>query len=420
MIKAALCTIGDEILIGQIVDTNSAFISAQLNKIGVKVETIVSIKDDESVIIDEITKLCKKFDIVITTGGLGPTKDDITKNALYKLSESNSYIENTEQLEIVKDFARRRGMPLLDLNRLQASVPDKCVVIPNIKGTAPGMFFKIKNRVSSSLLFSLPGVPYEMEFLMKSVLKHIKDNLKLSEIYHKTIVTFGIPESVLSNMIENWELSLPSYMKLAYLPNPLIGIRLRLSIYGCDFEKATKEVENQLSKLKIILGNAVYGEGNDTLETVLYQLLLRNEKTLSLAESCTGGEIGSLLTKIPGVSKVFNGGIIAYSNKAKTSILGVNEMTLLNYGAVSEECSKEMSEGARKIFQSDFSISVTGIAGPDGGTDEKPVGTAWISISSDKYTVSKKVVSTGDRQRIIERVSAEALNFLRLQLIENQ
>lgn len=420
MITAALCTIGDEILIGQIVDTNSSYIASQLNKIGVKVETIISIKDNESTIIDTLSSLCAKYDIVITTGGLGPTKDDITKEALFKLSGSLSFVESHEQLEIIKEFARKRGMPLLELNRLQASVPDKCKVIPNIKGTAPGMFFNIKNSDRSTLLFSLPGVPYEMEYLLQFVLQLIKKNLNLNEIYHKTIITFGIPESVLSNTIESWELNLPDYIKLAYLPNPLIGIRLRLSIYECEMDKAITEIENQILLLRKILGNAIYGEGDDNLEIVVTRLLQERGKTLSLAESCTGGQIASLLTKIPGVSKVFKGGLVAYNNDVKISKLKVSKETLLKYGAVSEKCAQEMSEGARRLFNSDYSVSVTGIAGPDGGSTDKPVGTAWISFSSENVTISKKVVSTGDRQRNIERVSAEALNFVRLQLIENK
>lgn len=420
MIKAAICTIGDEILIGQIVDTNSAQIAHQLNKIGVKVVEIVSIADEESIILEKLNVLCKQYEIVITTGGLGPTKDDKTKSSLYILTNSNSYNEDSSQLEIIKSFTLKRGEEFLELNRLQASIPDNCNAIPNIKGTAPGIFSRISKNNSDidSLIFSLPGVPYEMDYLLPYVLEIIKSNFHLLDIYHKTVITFGIPESLLSNKIEKWENNLPSHIKLAYLPNPLIGIKLRLSIYGCDVNSAKDEVDNQIIPLKEILGDAIYGENNDTLEIVIRSMLLEKGKTLSIAESCTGGQISSLLTKLPGISKVFVGGIIAYSNNLKVIELGVSEETISKFGAVSEECSQEMAQGVRKITGSDFSLSVTGIAGPDGGSIDKPVGTAWISISYNKVTVSKKITSLGDRQRIIERVSAEALNFLRLQLMQ--
>ncbi len=422
MITSAVCTIGDEILIGQIIDTNSSFIASQLNLIGVKVEAMLSIKDDKSVIESELKHLSDQYDVIIVTGGLGPTKDDITKDALFKISKSNNYKESSEQLEIIKEFASKRGMELLEINKLQASVPENCSVIPNIKGTAPGMIFKIlsdSEPLKKSILYSLPGVPYEMEYLLPYVLKNIKEEFDLNEIYHKTIVTFGIPESVLSNKIEDWELNLPDYVKLAYLPNPLIGIRLRLSVYEMSQSYREIEINKQISKLKNILGDSIYGEDNDTLETVVIDLLKKQGATLSLAESCTGGQIGSLLTKIPGVSKVFIGGVISYSNDFKLTELGVNNETLLKHGAVSKECAEEMSNGVRTRTNSDYSISVTGIAGPDGGSDAKPVGTAWISVSTESKTISKKIVATGDRRRNIERFSAEALNLLRLQLIEN-
>lgn len=421
MNSAAICTIGDEILIGQIVDTNSSAISQALNRIGVKVETMVSIKDDRAEIIDNLRRLCDKYNVVIVTGGLGPTRDDITKDALRELSGSKSYIENEAQLEIVREFARRRGMELLDLNRLQASVPDSCTVLTNIKGTAPGMFFKIKssNDFGESLLFSLPGVPYEMEYLLPKVINHLNESLKLEGIFHKTIMTFGIPESVLAKKIEHWELDLPEYIKLAYLPNPLTGIRLRLSVYGDKSVGCNKEIDERVRSLSDLLGEHIYGYEESTLQDEVFKLLKEKGKTLSIAESCTGGKILSLFTAIPGASDILRGGVVAYSNELKKDLLSVSDSTLVKYGAVSRECAAEMAKGVHEISKSDYSISVTGIAGPDGGSDEKPVGSVWIGFYDGVTNSERNFISTGDRIRNIERFSAEAINFLRLQLIDN-
>jgi nicotinamide-nucleotide amidase len=421
MNTAAICTIGDEILIGQIVDTNTSYIARILNMMGIKVEVNLSIKDDKNTIISQISELCEKYDVIIVTGGLGPTKDDITKSALFELSGSKKYKENSEQLEIINAFAIKRGMPLLDINRMQASVPENCMALINEKGTAPGMFFKIERKYAPgcSLLFSMPGVPYEMEYIMQSIPSILEYELELEKIYHKTLTTFGLPESVLSNTIEEWELSLPHFVKLAYLPNPLSGIKLRLSVYGSEID-AYNIIHEEISKLKRILGNIIYGEDNDNLEKVVSGLLSSKKETLSVAESCTGGKISSLFTSIPGSSAIFKGAVIAYSNEIKIKILGVREETITKYGAVSEECAREMAEGICRVTGSSRSIAVTGIAGPDGGSDDKPVGTVWIAISDGIDTFAKKVVTTGDRLRNIERFSAEAINFLRLQLIENK
>lgn len=414
MIEACICTIGDEILIGQIVDTNSGFISRELNKLGIKVSSIVSIGDNFKDIVNTLETLTEKYPVVLTTGGLGPTKDDITKNALLKLTGSDEMCLDNEQLGVIIDICSRRGIELSDLNRDQAMVPKSCSVLVNRKGTAPGMFFKTFSK--NSLLFSLPGVPYEMESLMPKVSELIVSNLKTEQIIHKTIVTFGVAESVLATLLNEWESSLPPQIKLAYLPNPAIGIRLRLSVYGGDKRESVDLINRYSNELYGILGDIIYGESDDTLERVIFKILLNEGKSLSVAESCTGGKISSILTSISGSSGIFKGGAVVYSNESKIAILGLNSEIIEKYGAVSKECAEEMAIGAKRVFNTDYAISATGVAGPNGGTPEKPVGTIWIAVAGDGFVVSKKTIFAGDRERNTIRFSSEALNFLRLVL----
>lgn len=413
MIEACICTIGDEILIGQIVDSNSAQISKELNSIGVKINTIISIGDEYNQIVSTLQELVQKFQIVIVTGGLGPTKDDITKKALAELTGASGYIFSVEQYKYIEEIFTRRRIPVSDLNRDQAMVPDSCKVIPNKKGTAPGMAFSIKSN-KKSLLFSLPGVPYEMENLLPSVEKIISSEFNLESISHKTIATYGIPESTLAEFLNDWEDNLPNDIKLAYLPNPAIGIRLRLSVYNGNSEESSKRVKLYAQELKSLLTEELYyGEDFDTLESVVSNKLRENGYQISVAESCTGGRISSLITSIPGSSQVYNGGIVSYSNNVKVSSLNVKEETIKNHGAVSKQCAQEMAEGAKKIFNSDFAIATTGIAGPTGGTEEKPVGTIWIAVAGPSRTYSMEARFFGDRERNIIRFSSEALNFTR-------
>ncbi len=414
MIEACICTIGDEILIGQIVDTNSAYISRELNKLGVKVSSIISIGDNIQEIINTLEDITEKYPIVITTGGLGPTKDDITKNALLKITGSDEMYLNNEQLEVIKDICKKRGIELSDLNRDQALLPKSCTVLINRKGTAPGMFFKISTK--ESLLFSLPGVPYEMESLIPNVCELIVNNLKTEQITHKTIVTYGVAESMLATILNDWESSLPPQIKLAYLPNPAIGIRLRMSIYGGDKSESIALINKYTSELYGILGDIIYGESDDTLESTLFKTLIDKGKTLSVAESCTGGRISSILTSKSGSSGIFKGGAVVYSNDSKIAILGVNSQIIDSYGAVSKECAEQMAIGAREVFKTDYAISATGVAGPRGGTIQKPVGTIWIAVAGNGFVVSKKNIFAGDRERNLIRFSSEALNYLRLVL----
>lgn len=425
MKKAAICTIGDEILIGQIVDTNSAGIAKELNSIGVKVERIVSVQDDDADIRQNIDVLLQTFDIVITTGGLGPTKDDITKRVLKDLSGSKSYKKDEAQFEIVKQMLIVKGIELSDINIAQAFVPSNAEVIVNKLGTAPCMVFRFPagKYPQSPTLYSLPGVPFETYGLIPKVLKDIKEHNLLEDIHHKTISTFGIPESTLADMIKKWENALPKEMKLAYLPNIVNGVKLRLSIYGGKKEEEIKKINEEFAKLSLIIGDAIYGEGDDTLYTAIAKLLVKNHKTLSVAESCTGGKIASLITSVSGASEYFYGSVTSYDNSVKHNILNVsNEILTLN-GAVSKECAEAMALGAKKALGTDFAISTTGIAGPTGGTPEKPVGTVWVGIAYDNPATgkpeaeSKMFQFSGSRTINIERFSSNALNFLRLKLV---
>lgn len=409
MLTASILTIGDEILIGQIVDSNKSYISGLLNLIGVKVITHQSTGDEEFTIKSSVANLLKESDIVIITGGLGPTKDDITKKVLGEISGSKTYKLDKNQLDIIKAICLKRGIELSALNEEQALVPENCTVLENKQGTAPGMMFEIDGR----LLFSLPGVPYEMQHLMKEVLYKITNLRKTERISHKTINTFGIPESELATKISDWEDSLPSNYKLAYLPNPARGVKLRLSVYQ-DVDNSTSDKIKQLFKqLYTIIGDSIYGEDEDTLETVVSKALSERGETLSLAESCTGGEISSIFTSLPGASSVYKGGVVAYDNEAKTTILGVDKSIIERFGAVSEECVIAMAEGAKRLFGSDWSIATSGIAGPGGGSEEKPVGTVWIAISGPGVITTNKAIFSGDRERNIIRFSSNSINLLR-------
>ena len=422
MVTATICTIGDEILIGQIVDTNSSKISTALNSIGVKVVSMVSTSDTEEDIINTVETALKTSNVVVITGGLGPTKDDITKKTLGKLTGATADVENREQLEIITRILSARGMvPLSALNRAQASVPNSCKVIPNEFGTAPCMEFDIpESRYGHrALMFSLPGVPFEAEAAIPKVLESIQAHFSLDKIFHKTICTFGIPESTLAQQIEEWEDNLPENLHLAYLPNPVLGVRLRLSIYGVDEETGKAELTENEAKLRQMLGDAIYGEGTDSLQKVIGNTLKERGMTVGVAESCTGGFLASLFTSQPGASEYFHGGIISYDNSVKMNVLGVEKEVLDNCGAVSRECAEQMAAGARRVLGTDCAIATTGIAGPDGGTPEKPAGTVWVAVATPEGIESKKFSFNSTRRNInIERFASNALNMLRLQLIK--
>lgn len=419
MTQASICTIGDEILIGQIVDTNSSHISQALNTLGIKVTRMLSIGDDHDTIVNALEGELSTNDIVIVTGGLGPTKDDITKTALAHLSGAATYKTDERQLEIIHKLLSARGLDILDINRAQASVPDTCEVIPNKLGTAPIMVFRFTDDRFGhpATLYSLPGVPFEALGALEDILEDIRKHNAISDIHHRTIMTYGIAESALAKKIEQWEDSLPEDMHLAYLPNPLTGVRLRLSIYGGVKEEQEARIEAELAGLRPILGDLIYSETDDSLENCIGSMLRKAGLTVSTAESCTGGTISAMFTSVAGSSDYFLGSVTSYANSVKTGVLGVPAEIIAKHGAVSSECVAAMAEGVRRLTGSDYSVATSGIAGPGGGSEEKPVGLVWIGLSSAKGTETYKMVFKSDRKRNIERFASSALNLLRVKLV---
>ncbi len=407
---AEIITIGDEILIGQIVDTNSAFIARQLNDAGISVKQISSVSDDREHILTALAEAADRADIILITGGLGPTKDDITKKTLATFF-GVGLIENKEALENVQRIFRRiRGEDaiMLDINKQQALVPENCEVILNKNGTAPGMWFNHKGKI----YVSMPGVPFEMMYMIEEeVIPKLKASLKLPFIIHKTILTAGEGESYLATRIADIEDDLPSDVKLAYLPKPG-QVRLRLSAYGEDQALLQKKVDEFSARIIERVKNVVIAEEDIPFEKVILNTLAEKSQTLSIAESCTGGYISHLFTQHPGASKVFLGGAISYSYELKESMLGVKSETLAQYGAVSEQTVTEMVEGALHTFKSDYALAVTGIAGPDGGTEDKPVGTVWIGVAKPGKTQVKKFTFGNKRAQNIERSAISALFML--------
>ncbi len=404
---AEIITIGDEILIGQIVDTNSAWMAKQLNLIGVSVKQITSVSDDEQHILEALELAEKRADLILITGGLGPTKDDITKKTLAKYFNMG-FRNDAAALEMVRQIFEKYKRPLLDINIQQADVPDGCEVIVNKNGTAPCMWFEQNNTI----FVSMPGVPYEMMYLMDDeILPRITSRFKLPFIVHKTILTANIGESFLAKEIEEIEDSLPAHIKLAYLPK-LGQVRLRLSAKGDNEAELHQEVEVYARQIISKVNKFVVTDEDIALEKAILDLMKSKGLTLSTAESCTGGYIAHLITQHPGSSAVYWGGAVAYAYELKESILGVKESTLNTFGAVSEQTVTEMAEGAIKHFKTDYAIAVSGIAGPDGGTEEKPVGTVWIAISSKHKTVAKVFNFSNKRIQNIERSAASALAML--------
>lgn len=420
MANASICTIGDEILIGQIVDTNSSRISGALEEIGVRVTRMLSFGDEHEEIVSNLTNELKHNDIVITTGGLGPTKDDITKAALAEISGSKEYVVNDEQLRVVHEILHARGLDVLDINKAQALVPDSCEVIVNRLGTAPVMVFRFPaSRFGhKATLYALPGVPFEAIGAVPDVVRDIKAHESLSDIFHKCVMVFGLAESALSKLIEPWEDSLPEDIHLAYLPNPLTGVRLRLSIYGGERQDEERRIKAEFDRLRPILGDMIYSDKDDTLENAIGAVLRCSGKTLSVAESCTGGKISSLITSVPGSSEYYLGSVTSYAISVKEGILGVPEAIINEYGVVSSEVAAAMAEGVRKVTGSDYAVSTTGLAGP-GGDERNPVGTVWIGIAGPNGTKTVTKVYKNDRKRNIDRFAAAALNELRLFVIND-
>jgi len=415
---AEIITIGDEILIGQIVDTNSAWIGTHLNFAGIKVKQISSVSDEKVHILKALQEAENRADLILITGGLGPTKDDITKKTLAEYF-SVGMIQHTETENLVRDFFAKRGRELTELNRKQAEVPENCEVLLNHQGTAPGMWFEVRNKI----FVSMPGVPFEMKALMENlVLPKLKSKFSLPSIYHKTLLTNGIGESFLAEKIEDWENSLvEDNLKLAYLPSPGM-VRLRLSAIGKNSDELKSKIESAFERLipqinEYFFGYEEYGKEPDSLEKIVAELLLKNNKTLALAESCTGGYISHLITSIAGSSAFYRGGIIPYHNAHKHELLGVDNSIFEKHGAVSEQCVLAMAKTVREKFSSDYAIAVSGIAGPSGGTDEKPVGLVWIAIATPNEILAEKFQFGTDRNRNIRMTALAALNKLRKFLV---
>ena len=405
--KATIVTIGDEILIGQILDTNSRYISRALNAHGIVVAERTSIGDNRTQIVETLDRALEQSEIVIITGGLGPTKDDITKHTLCDYFESKLRYDEVEA-EHIRTMLERRNIAFNELNRSQAMVPECCTVLHNAHGTAPGMWFEKNGRV----IISLPGVPFEMQHLLdEEVTPRLKSRFELSEIVHRTMITFGIAESMLAERIATWEDALPEYIRLAYLPAPNV-VRLRLSAYEVEGKEVSREIDNLFEKLRSIIPDNIAGFEDASVEELVHNILIERGETLAVAESCTGGIIASKFTAQAGASAYFMCGVVSYSNDSKCKVLGVDKSDIEQFGAVSEQVAVAMAKGAKVISGANFAISTTGIAGPTGGSAEKPVGTVWIGIATPKkcYAVCRNCGT--DRSQIISRATAYAISML--------
>jgi len=412
--KAAIITIGDELLIGQTVDTNSAWMGAELSKAGFDVNRITSIHDRREDILLALTEASGKTDVVLITGGLGPTSDDITKQTLCEFFGTRLVL-NTEVLKMIDEMMGRRNYPKTDSNRKQAEVPQSCKVLTNAAGTAPGMWFE-KDK---TIYVSMPGVPNEMKHLMtQHVLPELNKRFTSQIIIHRNIMTYGTFEAKLSEMLAGFEKGLPANIKLAYLPASGV-IKLRLTGNGNDRNTLEKAIEKEAANLYKTIPELIYAENEESLEMVIGNLLRAKGKTVSTAESCTGGAVAHMITSVPGSSQYFEGSVIAYSNNIKSQLLKVDKDLISKHGAVSEEVAVELAYGARNLFKTDYAVATTGIAGPDGGSDAKPVGTVWIAVASRNGIVSEKRVFGNERITNITRFSLAALNLLRKQIIND-
>ena len=414
--KCEVISIGDELLIGQTINTNASWIGEQINILGFTISHCLVISDLKNDIINALDQAYKRSDIIIITGGLGPTNDDITKHTLTEYF--NTYLELDIEIEKnIIDYFTNRNLPILQSNRDQALIPKSCQVLPNSRGSASGMWFE-KNGV---VFISLPGVPYEMKGIMNDHVFSRLLALKGDEniIINKTIRTHGMGESFLAEVIKSWEKKLANEnIKLAYLPSPGI-VKLRLSIIGKDRKSSEEKLNSYILKLKKLIPEQIYGYDTDTMEGVVSNLLKEKKHTLSTAESCTGGNISKMITSISGSSSFFNGSLVTYTNKSKSQLLDVNDQVIEKHGAVSQQVVEQMAKNVRLKFDSDYGISTSGIAGPTGGTADKPVGTVWIAVASEEKVISKKLNLGYNRERNIHVSSLSVLNLLRLELIKN-
>ena len=414
--KAAIITIGDEILIGQIVDTNSAFIAKLLDKIGVEICEMISISDNKQHILDTFNNFQNKVDLVLITGGLGPTKDDITKKTFCDYFDDVLVVNNevlAHVTQIIEGFYKRK---ITQLNKDQALVPSKCTVLHNLVGTAPGMWMKKENTV----FVSLPGVPYEMKYLVENeIIPKVVREYKRPYIIHKTILTYGQGESMVAERIENWENNLPEFLKLAYLPSPG-RVKLRLSARGTNKEFLEKSIQENMTSLSKIIGDIIVGfDEDETLEKVLGSLLTQQNKTISTAESCTGGKIAQILTSVSGASRYFKGSIVSYSTDTKMAVLGIPEDLIKEYSVVSTEVAKQMAINVKNIMKTDYAIATTGNAGPLKGDSNSELGTVFIALATPNEVIIEEFNFGQPREKVIDRAVIKSLEILRKEILKN-
>ncbi|WP_339865674.1 competence/damage-inducible protein A [uncultured Algoriphagus sp.] len=413
VVRAEIIAIGDELLYGQIVDTNSHWISQELDLMGVKVVRKTTVGDDRKDILSAFASAEARADIILITGGLGPTQDDLTKPLMAEYFNC-PIVENPAAVEAVTEFFKKRGREITPLNLLQGHLPSCATYVPNPVGTAPGMWFER----DETYWMSMPGVPHEMKRLMTDfVLPKLPTLFPLPVIVHRMVKTVGIGESWLADLIREWENALPSTIRLAYLPS-LGHVKLRLTGFGTDKNEIENAIQQQIDLVLPTIEKYVYGYDTESLETAIGKLLQTNKKTVALAESCTGGYISHLITSISGSSSYFQGAIVPYHNQFKENVLHVNPKTLADFGAVSEETVREMSAEVRELFRSDFGLASSGVAGPNGGSLEKPVGTVWIACAGEGFVETKKLQLTQDRMLNIQLTAVAVLNLLRICILE--
>ncbi len=414
--KAAIITIGDEILIGQIVDTNSGFIAKSLDKIGVDIHEMISISDNKNHILETFAKLQNQVDLVLITGGLGPTKDDITKHTFCEYFEDQLVRNEEVEKHVIELIEKAMNRPASQINKDQALVPSKCIVLHNAVGTAPGMWMKKENTV----YISLPGVPYEMKYIVENgIIPKIVQEYKRPYIIHKTILTYGQGESLVAERIEDWENNLPEFIKLAYLPSPG-RVRLRLSARGIDKELLEQKINENVLSLTQLIGDIIVGyEEDETIEVMLGRLLTSKNATLATAESCTGGKIAQVITSVPGASNYFKGSVVSYATETKISVLGISSELIKEHSVVSFEVAKEMALAAKKMMNTDYAIATTGNAGPSKGDGNSEIGTVFIAIATPNDLIVEEFNFGQPRVKVIDRAVNKAFEMLQKEILKN-
>ncbi len=414
--KAAIITIGDEILIGQIVDTNSGFIAKSLDKIGVDIHEMISIRDNKKHILETFATLQNQVDLVLITGGLGPTKDDITKHTFCEYFEDQLIRNEEVEKHVIELIEKAMNLPASQMNKDQALVPSKCTVLHNAVGTAPGMWMKKENTV----YISLPGVPYEMKYILENgIIPKIVKEYQRPYIIHKTILTYGQGESLVAERIEDWENNLPEFIKLAYLPSPG-RVRLRLSARGIDKELLEKKINENVLSLTQLIGDIIVGyEEDETIEVMLGRLLTSNKATLATAESCTGGKIAQVITSVPGASNYFKGSVVSYATETKISVLGISPEIIKEYSVVSFEVAKQMALAVKKMMNTDYAIATTGNAGPSKGDGNSEIGTVFIAIATPTDLIVEEFNFGQPRVKVIDRSVNKAFEMLQKEILKN-